>query len=80
MIYLVIFYIIQELAEINSSDDEGSLTDVGSTCSGLTDISGMSDLDDIKARDLRDYAIDFGAPLVVSSHYSIKKFLFFNFL
>ncbi|VDK45123.1 unnamed protein product [Anisakis simplex] len=27
-----------------SDDDEGSLTDVGSTCSGLTDLSGVSDL------------------------------------
>jgi len=29
----------------SSDDDEGSLTDVGSTCSGLSDVSGVSDLD-----------------------------------
>ncbi|VDM45446.1 unnamed protein product [Toxocara canis] len=41
-----------------SSDDEGSLTDVGSTCSGLTDLSGVSDLVDEHITGLREDAVD----------------------
>lgn len=43
------------------SDDEGSLTDVGSTCSGLTDLSGVSDLD-LGLGDANEGTIDAGCP------------------
>uniref|UniRef100_A0A9J2P282 Nucleolar GTP-binding protein 2 n=1 Tax=Ascaris lumbricoides TaxID=6252 RepID=A0A9J2P282_ASCLU len=47
-------------ASTAASDDEGSLTDVGSTCSGLTDLSGVSDLVDMPLTDVREDAVDKG--------------------
>ena len=46
--------------EEGDSDEEGSLTDVGSTCSGLTDLSGVSDLE-VDLEEAPEGTIDAGA-------------------